>query len=356
MIHIVDFERIEKRYEEYWARENYGRPLMDVRAPLRPYDQVIPNFTGTLDERWLDTEYVIRRERAILEATYFAGEAYPLMNPNLGPDVFGAYFGCGLTFGEETSWASGHAADLEEISCKRLDSENFWLRKTLELTEAMLNDSNGDYLVGITDIHPGMDGLVSLRGPEELCYDLYESPDTVKKLCFQLFDRFQEIYEMLCTMLKQKQKGSSNWMGIYHPKEWYVTSCDFMGMISEDMYREFVEPELKEEIAFLRHTIFHLDGPDALRHLDARLGLEKLDGIQWVYGAGQPTAAYWIPILQKIQNAGKMIHVDIVPKDLPVLLEYLKPEGVMYRVVCSCREEADAVMRLADESFKRYRK
>lgn len=352
MIHVQDFDKLAKRYEAYWARENHDRPLMDVRAPRYDYRDVIPEYPGTLKERWMDTGYVLKKERAILEATYFAGEAYPLMNPNLGPDVFGAFFGCGITFGEETSWASEHVKHLEEIRCDCLDRENVWLKKTVELTEAMLDDSQGDYLVGITDLHPGLDGLVSLRGPQELCLDLFEEPELVKQLNFQMLQRFQEVYELFNGILRRKQKGNSNWMGIYHPQGWYVTSCDFMCMISGEMYREFVEPELKEEIAYLKNTIFHLDGPGALRHLDALLELEELDGIQWVYGAGQPTAASWVPVLKKIQDKGKLIHVDIVPEDLPVLLENLKPEGVLYRVNCETMEEADAVMRIAERGGK----
>lgn len=348
MINIDNFDRIEQRYREYWAKENHDRPLMDIRAYRYDYRTKIPSYPGTLKERWLDTEYVIKKERAVLEATCFLGEAYPLVNPNLGPDVFGAYFGCGIEFGEDTSWANRHFEKIEDVDCSGINPDNFWLKKTVELTEAMVSDSRGDYLVGITDIHPGMDGLVSLRGPENLCFDLFEEPELVKEKSFQMCERFKEVYTLLNGIIQKGQKGNSNWMGIYHPEGWYVTSCDFMGMISEEMYQEFVEPELKEEISFLKNTIFHLDGPGALRHLDNLLKLPDLDGIQWVYGAGQPTAAHWIPVLKKIQDAGKRIHIDIVPSDLPLLLENLKPEGVLYRVNCNSVEEAEAVMKMAE--------
>lgn len=166
---------------------------------------------------------------------------------------------------------------------------------------------------------------------------------------FEMCMRFKEVYDRLNDILQEKQQGNSNWMGIYHQQGWYVTSCDFGGMISEEMYQKFVIPELKEEIGFLKHTIFHLDGPGALRQLDSLLELEGLDGIQWVYGAGQPTAAYWIETLKKIQDAGKMIHIDIVKEDLPVLLEQLRPEGVLYRMNCSTPEEADYLIKTAGE-------
>lgn len=349
MLGNVDFEKIQKRYLEYWAKENHDRPLMDVRAPKYDYRTRLKERPGSLEEQWLDTEYVLKKERAILEATCFLGEAYPLMNPNLGPDVFGAYFGCGLTFGEETSWASDHFQSLEEIDCGELKKDNFWLQKTVELTEAMAENSRGDYLTGITDLHAGLDGLVSLRGPEALCFDLFEEPELVKEKCAELGERFKEVYQMLDGILARYQKGNSNWLGVYHPEGWYVTSCDFIGMISENMYREFAEPELKREIEFFQHTIFHLDGPGALRHLDALLEQPGINGIEWVYGAGQPSAAHWIWVLKRIQEAGKMIHIDILPQDLPVLLEELRPEGVLYRVNCQSVEEAETVMRMAEK-------
>lgn len=186
----TEFDVIAKRYEEYWAMENHDRPLMDVRAPKYDYRIKLGTQPDTLEERWMNTDYVLKKERVILESTYFLGEAYPLMNPNLGPDVLGAFFGCGLTFGEDTSWASEHFGSLEDVSLSELDRENVWLRKIVELTTAMAEESQGDYLVGITDLHPGMDGLVSLRGPEELCFDLFEEPELVKKKNFEMSKRF----------------------------------------------------------------------------------------------------------------------------------------------------------------------
>ncbi|MBC8060625.1 MAG: trimethylamine corrinoid protein 2, partial [Clostridiaceae bacterium] len=80
--------------------------------------------------------------------------------------------------------------------------------------------------------------------------------------------------------------------------------------------------------------------------------LENLNGIQWVYGAGQPTAAHWIPELKKIQNAGKLIHIDVVPEDLDVLLKELKPEGVMYNVICSNEDDARDILKMV-ENYKK---
>lgn len=349
MIHCDNFEKIATRFEEYWSRQNHDRPLLCIYAPSRKR-KPMPAFTGSLRERWLDTEYVLKSTRIRMENTYFAGEGYPHAFPNLGPDIFGAYFGCDLDFGESTSWAVSNITDLRQLDLSRLDENNIWWAKTIEMTEAMAEDARGDYLVGITDLHTGMDALVSLRGPEELCLDLFEQGELIEKQTMQLFDRFREVFEKLSQIIGKSQKGQTNWMGIYHPDRWYVTSCDFQGMISEAMMRRFVLPELCAELAYLGNSVFHLDGIGALRHLDCLLSLPELDGVQWVPGAGQAPATAWIDVLKRIQDAGKTVHIDVRPQDLPVLLEALRPEGMLYNVHCASADEADAVLATAERA------
>lgn len=353
MINITNFDQIKTRYNEYWALKNHDRPLLDITCPKRNYKRKEIPFSGTLKDRWLDNEYMLKSTRENLSATYYCGEAFPHAFPNLGPDIFGACLGIDLAFGENTSWAINHFSDLSVIDCNKFDENNFWLKKIIEMTELMAKDSNGDYLVGITDLHPALDGLSSLRGAQQLCFDLYEEPERVKQLSFDMLERFKELFNTLTDIISKYQKGSVNWMGVYHPKSWYVTSCDFMCMISDDMYREFVDPELRQEISFLKNSIFHLDGPDALKHLDKILEIEELKGVQWVYGAGQPTASHWIDVLKKIQNAKKMIEINIVPDDLFVLLENIRPEGVLYKITCENEDQAEYLLKIAEDNFHR---
>ena len=347
MIHCDRFDRIAAKYDEYWHCENHDRPLLYLTAPAEK-PQAMPEFHGTIRERWLDAEYMLRSTRRHLENTFFAGEAYPTSFPNLGPDIFGAYFFGDLEFGNDTSWAVHHAQSLDELDLSRLNEENPWWKKTVEMTRAMAEDARGDYLVGITDLHAGMDGLVSMRRPEALCFDLYEADEQVEALTLQLFQRFRDVYTALSSILREYQQGQTNWMGVYHPEGWYVTSCDFMGMISEDMMKRFVLPELKLELDFLKHSIFHLDGAGALRHLDCLLALPNLHGVQWVPGAGRPGAPHWLDVLRRIQAAGKAIHMEVSPDDLPLMLEALAPEGVLYNVRCASAEDAQALLKLAD--------
>lgn len=361
MLYKQDWDQVQKKFIEYWDKENHDRPLIHITAKKAGYIPKTVSAPEKLVDRWMDTEYVIESSRERFASTYFAGEAFPNMWPNLGPDIFGAILGDDIEFGENTSW-SKHLMDTWEKAGKfEFDPYNYWWKKIKSMTEEIVKDSKGDYFVGITDLHAGADGLVSLRGPETLSFDLYDYPEEVKKASFELFEVFKIVLDELYKITTSKQKGSSNWMGIWHPGKWYVTSCDFMGMISGEMYREFVEPELLAELDWLEASIFHLDGPGALRHLDELLKIPTLNGVQWVYGAGQPTAAYWIPVLKKIQNAGKLIHIRAVPADLDTLLEELKPEGLMLQIVPDdnygagvfSEEEAKNIVKKVEGTYKK---
>lgn len=352
MLYKEDWDKCKQKYLEYWSKENHDRPLISIRAPKKNSKRVEVKGSDNLRERWMDTEYIIKSGRAQMENTFFGGEAYPILWPNLGPDVFGAFYGAELEFGEETSWAHPIIEDWNDVDRLKFNAESLWYKKIIQMTKDIVEDSKGDYMVGITDLHPGADGLVALRGPENLCYDVLDYPERVKDGVMELLPGFKKTVDELFDITQKYQKGTTNWMGQWHPEKWYVTSCDFSCMISQDMYKEFILPELIEELNYLDASIYHLDGPGALKHLDTLLSIEKLNGIQWVYGAGQPTASHWIPVLKKIQKAGKLIHVDIVPEELDVLLEAIEPEGVMYNTYCSSEDQARAILKKV-ETYKK---
>ncbi|MDR1905108.1 MAG: trimethylamine corrinoid protein 2 [Treponema sp.] len=340
MLYRPDWEQVQKRYTEYWACENHDRPILWITAPrdkLLPYP---PSAHKTLKDRWCDTGYMLEKANISFQNTYYGGESFPLLSPDLGPDLFASLYGIPIEFGEDTSWSIHTLTEWDTYTPFQIDRECFYYKKIVEMTEAAAEDGQDKYLVGVTDIHAGFDGLVAMRGPETLCIDTLEHPDFLRRGAMDLFEGFKTLYGELAEIAGRYQRGSSNWMGIWHPGRWYVTSCDFICLISENMFEDLIVEELEAELAYLDASVFHLDGPGALRHLDRLLSIKKLNGIQWVYGAGQPTASHWLDVLKKIQRAGKAFQVDITPEELPVLLENLAPEGAMY--IVNTETEADA--------------
>lgn len=233
------------------------------------------------------------------------------------------------------------------------DEENEYYKKILELTKAAVEDGKDKYLVGITDIHPGGDGLVSMRGPQNLCYDTLDEPEFLKEGVEKLLPGFKRLYGELYEIATKYQRGSTCWMGIWHPERWYPVSCDFSCMISTEMFEALLIEEIEKEIQYLDASMYHLDGPDALKHLDRLLQIPSLNGIQWVYGAGNPTASHWIPELKKIQAAGKCVQVNVTPEELEIMLDELPPEGMMYMIEARTEDEARELLKMAE--YKRRR-
>ena len=88
----------------------------------------------------------------------------------------------------------------------------------------------------------------------------------------------------------------------------------------------------------------HGDRPGALPHLNTLLAIEKLDAIQWVWGAGNEPASRWMDVFRHIQVAGKSIHASIEPGELDTFMESLQPEGVLLATWARSAEEADALI------------
>jgi hypothetical protein len=96
---------------------------------------------------------------------------------------------------------------------------------------------------------------------------------------------------------------------------------------------------------WLDYSIYHLDGPGALRHLDALLAIPELNAVQWVCGEGRGPVGRWADVLRRIQDAGKNVQVFLGTNEIDDVMRVLRPEGVMLTTWASSVEEADGVIR-----------
>ena len=300
-----------------------------------------------LAQQWLDIDYVLDAAEDRLRRTYFGGEAIPRYYCNLGPDIFAGYLGCDIQFGEATSWSVPLIEDWAQLDEVRFDRANKWWQLTQRMTELGGQRFGVEALLGYTDIHGGGDAVAALRDPQTLAFDLIDHPAEVKRATKLVERVWFEVFEGQMELIRKYQEGATTWMGFWHPGAWFPVSCDFICMISPAMFDEFILPELLAEINYLDRSCFHLDGPDALKHLDALLAIEKLDAIQWVPGANSGPIAQWFPILKKIQAAGKGLQISIRPSELDEVMAELSPEGLCLVTGAASPEEADAIIAKA---------
>lgn len=110
--------------------------------------------------------------------------------------------------------------------------------------------------------------------------------------------------------------------------------------------------ELEDQIEWLDYPIYHFDGIEQEKHLNYILELKKLKAIQWTHVAGQPSASHFLPILKRIQDAGKCLIVMAPADDVPILLEHLSGKGLYIHTETEDQESAKAVIRYVEKYGK----
>jgi hypothetical protein len=351
-----DWEQAQKRMVAWWAGEIVDRTCLQVTAPRQGYERQWEESATrppevSLEKWWTDVDYVVERTARHIEATFWGGEAFPMFRPNIGPDAFAAFLGAPLRLLETTTWVEHIIDDWDQVPelCIREDSP--WWQLQVGLLEAAQEAGRGLWITGVPDTHAGGDALSALRGPSSLCLDLYDRPAVVKEAMRQVTESVRYAYDVYFEIVQPELYGSScSWLPSWYPGRSSTVQCDFIAFLSPAMMEEFILPSIVAEARCLDRAIYHLDGPDAVRHLDLLLAVPEIQAIQWVPGAGALPMTRWIPLLKRIQAGRKSLWISVTPQEVPVLLDTLRPEGLMMST--SARNEADArdLLRLAERA------
>ncbi len=239
----------------------------------------------------------------------YLGDAFPVSNAYFGPGVMAAFTGCELHNTEHTTWFSAS----EELEAKqisiRFDEENVHYRRVCEIYEAAMDRWQGGVQMSMTDLGGSLDVVSSFRPSERLLMDLYDDPDSVKRLTSEVHDCWFKYFDAINSILQPANPGHTAWTPILSLEPYYMLQCDFCYMIGPDMFDEFVKPELAASCEKLTHAFYHLDGAGQLPHLDSLLEIEALNGVQWVPGDGAAPCSEWPEVYRKIRDAGKRIQV-----------------------------------------------
>ena len=345
--HIPDWEKRLARQDAFWKREIIDRPVVIMSLPRQNPDYPPPaaKHWPSLRDRWMDAEHVAHRTLAGVMNTEYLGDAIPGVSPNLGPEIFSAFFGCEMEFGEGTSWTIPNLRDWADVGKVRFSRKSIYWKKMIEITDALLEIGKGKFYTGITDLHPGGDAIAAFRDPLEFNVDMIEAADRVKALLEYVNRVYFEVYDFYYDKLSAAGQAITSWPGIVSSKKWYVPSNDFSCMISKAMFDDFFLPGIAAECRHMEANVYHLDGPDALRHLDSLLAIPELNAIQWVYGAGHGRASDWMPVYRKCQAAGKGLQLWLGTDELDLFMANLRPEGLWIGVGIGSRDEADAVLK-----------
>ncbi len=299
-----DFAQAQANWEAFWRGEN-TRPLISAIVPKPGVEPVPkPPYTSGRDGNFAP---VIAQVLQYMETHEFVGEAIPFYQIEFAADHFAGLLGAELRFREDEhgyGWAVPFVQDWDDVQIA-FRPDGFWWERTVAFAEALRRVADGRFLIAPPTMVANLDALSALRGPQDLLLDLVEQPDKVHRALQQVTRAWEEISDALAELLDFATYGSINRHGMYTTGRINVPQCDFSCMISPAMFREFALPHLTREFAGLDGGEYHLDGPGAIKHLEALCEIPDLDVVQWVPGDGPGQEMDWTWLYEKIDALGK---------------------------------------------------
>ena len=349
MINTPNWESAQDRIAAMLHGEKLDRPCIAITAPKTAGGQV-PAPRGLHNPHETDADALLDQFEAHMDSVLYLGEATPSLSLSFGPDQFGAFLGCDLQYAEDryTSWAVPNITDWDDSPSLTFDHENDWWKRMVASLGRAAERAEGRYLLSCPDTHAGGDALAAMRGQQTLCLDVVDHPERVEWAMELIEEALVPYFDGIFGILRQ-QGAHTSCMGCAMPGTSVTVQCDFIALISTEMVKRFLLKEIRIETEYVDHCFFHLDGPDAIKHLDTILDLPQLDGLNYVKGFGRDfTFEHEMGLYRRVQDAGKIAVLGCGRGQLEAVLEALDPNKLFLRLGASSEEEARAILKTAE--------
>jgi hypothetical protein len=307
-----------------------------------------PSPHSSLEQFYFDPEWRAKYLHHQLSNSSFLADIPPVANTHLGPGSLSAILGAELDAGEDTIWIR-HRNDLgDEI---KFDPNNKWWRLHLDLVKACKEKSQGKYYVGCPDLIEGLDTLAGMKGSDTVLMDMLMNPELLEQQLQKINDIYFDVFDQIYNIINVHGEMAFCYFSLWAPGKVTKLQSDISVMISEDDFRRFVQPYIREQCQKIDYTLYHLDGVDAIRHLDAILEIEELNAVQWTPGVGEPQGGNprWFDLYKKILKKGKSIMPCWVElEELKPLLDNVGAQGLNILMHFKKEKDIEEALRIVE--------
>ena len=305
-----NFTAAQKQWGHFWKGER-KTPLIGAVLPKPGVEPKLrPVYMSGYDGRY---EAIADGILTWADSHLFLGAAIPYYFASFSADHCAALLGADLEFDfkAETSWSIPFAKDWDDTEI-RFRPDCIWWERTVTFLRALRRRCDGRVYIATPTMAAGLDALSAIRGPQNLMTDLALVPEKVKRVQADLCKAYAQIMQALFEELGAFDRGSITRHGMYSPGRTDVLQCDASCMISPDMFQTFGLPYIQSDAACLDDAVYHLDGPDAIKHLESVCSVDKISVIQWVAGAGEAAAKDWTGLYERVAGLSKglILHGD----------------------------------------------
>ena len=317
---------------------------------VQPHAEIMPPAPAKdLSQKWFDPQWRAEYLDWYVAHSSLKADILPVANTQLGPGSLAAILGGVFEGGEDTIWIHPNPDFTDEIVFNP-EHPNWILHK--ELLKACKAKANGHYFVGMPDLMEGLDVLAALKGTDRVLLDTVMQPEILEQQMQQINDIYFKVFDELYDIIREGDEMAFCYFSSWAPGKMSKLQSDISTMISQDDYRRFVQPFIREQCQKIDYTLYHLDGVGAMHHLPALLEIEELNAIQWTPGVGEPQGGSpkWYDLYKKILAGGKSVMACWVTLDeLKPLLDHIGADGVHLEMDFHNKKEVEQAMRIVEE-------
>ena len=290
-----------------------------------------------LSQKWFDPQWRAEYLDWYVAHSSLKADILPVANTQLGPGSLAAILGGVFEGGEDTIWIHPNPDFTDEIVFNP-EHPNWILHK--ELLKACKAKANGHYFVGMPDLMEGLDVLAALKGTDRVLLDTVMQPEILEQQMQQINDIYFKVFDELYDIIREGDEMAFCYFSSWAPGKMSKLQSDISTMISQDDYRRFVQPFIREQCQKIDYT------------LPALLEIEELNAIQWTPGVGEPQGGSpkWYDLYKKILAGGKSVMACWVTLDeLKPLLDHIGADGVHLEMDFHNEKEVEQAMRIVEE-------
>ena len=346
-----NLEETKQRYINWWNHKGIILNMWEhFQEGVQPHAEIMPPAPAKdLSQKWFAPQWRAEYLDWYVAHSSLKADILPVANTQLGPGSLAAILGGGFEGGEDTIWIHPNPDFTDEIVFNP-EHPNWILHK--ELLKACKAKANGHYFVGMPDLMEGLDVLAALKGTDRVLLDTVMQPEILEQQMQQINDIYFKVFDELYDIIREGDEMAFCYFSSWAPGKMSKLQSDISTMISQDDYRRFVQPFIREQCQKIDYTLYHLDGVGAMHHLPALLEIEELNAIQWTPGVGEPQGGSpkWYDLYKKILAGGKSVMACWVTLDeLKPLLDHIGADGVHLEMDFHNEKEVEQAMRIVEE-------
>ena len=346
-----NLEETKQRYINWWNHKGIILNMWEhFQEGVQPHAEIMPPAPAKdLSQKWFAPQWRAEYLDWYVAHSSLKADILPVANTQLGPGSLAAILGGVFEGGEDTIWIHPNPDFTDEIIFNP-EHPNWILHK--ELLKACKAKANGHYFVGMPDLMEGLDVLAALKGTDRVLLDTVMQPEILEQQMQQINDIYFKVFDELYDIIREGDEMAFCYFSSWAPGKMSKLQSDISTMISQDDYRRFVQPFIREQCQKIDYTLYHLDGVGAMHHLPALLEIEELNAIQWTPGVGEPQGGSpkWYDLYKKILAGGKSVMACWVTLDeLKPLLDHIGADGVHLEMDFHNEKEVEQAMRIVEE-------